>query len=88
MIGDDDEMSDSPDADFLSDPLWADEPIDLPAVRRDDALIDAIERGEVEAALTDDSDDELVALLAAWLADVARTTKRRRTDHDDRSDDG
>jgi len=45
------------------DPLTADEPLDLVAVRESDALIDAIGHGEVP-----DGDDALIPLLAAWAA--------------------
>jgi Anti-sigma-D factor RsdA to sigma factor binding region len=56
------------DDDLLFDPLLSDEPIDLAAVRADDALIDALSGGDL--AGTDDlaDDDPLIAMLAAWAA--------------------
>lgn len=53
------------------DPLLSDEPIDLNAVRADDALISALAHGDRDAARElVESDDELLALIAAWIADV------------------
>ena len=55
--------------DLLFDPLLSDEPIDLAAVRADDALIDALGGGDLTGAddLVD-PDDPLIAMLAAWAA--------------------
>ena len=67
----DDGLSDVPDLDddFLFDPLLSDEPIDLAAVRADDALIDALAGGDLAAADdVVDPDDPLIAMLAAWAA--------------------
>ena len=51
-----------------------DRPLDLAALRADDALLDALGAGLVHRAdsfgPTDDTDRELVSLLAAWVADV------------------
>ena len=57
------------DDDLLFDPLLSDEPIDLAAVRADDALIDALGGGDLAGAddLVD-PDDPLIAMLAAWAA--------------------
>ena len=55
--------------DLLLDPLLSDEPIDLAAVRADDALIDALGGGDLDAAVgMIDDDDPLIAMLAAWAA--------------------
>ena len=54
---------------LLFDPLLSDEPIDLAAVRADDALIDALGGGDlVGADDLVDPDDPLIAMLAAWAA--------------------
>ena len=46
-----------------------DEPIDLNAVRADESLINALSRGDPDLIRTLlDSDDELAALLIAWIA--------------------
>jgi hypothetical protein len=47
-------------------PLSADEPLDLDAVRRDDALLDAIGHDETPAGA--DAADPLIPMLAAWAA--------------------
>ncbi len=58
---------------LLFDPLLCDEPIDLAAVRADDALIDALGAGDLATARTlIDDDDPLIAMLASWAA-AART---------------
>ncbi|MDF3049771.1 MAG: hypothetical protein K0R87_1409 [Pseudonocardia sp.] len=58
---------------LLFDPLLCDEPIDLAAVRADDALIDALGSGDLATARTlIDDDDPLIAMLASWAA-AART---------------
>ena len=60
---------DSPGDGLLFDPLLSDEPIDLAAVRADDALIDALSGGDLGAAHDlIDPDDPLIAMLAAWAA--------------------
>ncbi len=56
------------DDDLLFDPLLSDEPIDLAAVRADDALIDALSGGGLAGADDLDDDDPLIAMLAAWAA--------------------
>jgi hypothetical protein len=64
-------LDDSPDFDddLLFDPLLSDEPIDLAAVRADDALIDALGGGDlIGADDLVDPDDPLIAMLAAWAA--------------------
>ena len=64
------DLADSADFDdLLFDPLLSDEPIDLAAVRADDALIDALGGGDLAGAddLVD-PDDPLIAMLAAWAA--------------------
>lgn len=72
LPGDDDladEIPDFPGDDLLFDPLLSDEPIDLAAVRADDALIDALGGGDLDAAHDlVDPDDPLIAMLAAWAA--------------------
>ena len=67
------------DDDLLFDPLLSDEPIDLAAVRADDALIDALGGGDLAAAddLVD-PDDPLIAMLAAWAASARPDAERRR----------
>src|SRR4051812_42749936 len=67
---DDDLPDDAADFDdLLFDPLLSDEPIDLAAVRADDALIDALGGGDLDCALDlVDADDPLIAMLAAWAA--------------------
>src|SRR5690349_1518806 len=63
-----DPPTDLPD-DLLFDPLLSDEPIDLAAVRADDALIDALGGGDLDAARDLIADDDpLIAMLAAWAA--------------------
>ena len=64
------EVPDFPGDDLLFDPLLSDEPIDLAAVRADDALIDALGGGgDLDCALDlIDADDPLIAMLAAWAA--------------------
>jgi hypothetical protein len=52
------------------DPLSADEPLDLPGVREDDALIEAIRHSEAP-----DGADPLIPMLAAW-ASSARLPER------------
>ena len=56
------------DDDLLFDPLLSDEPIDLAAVRADDALIDALSGGDLAGADDLADDDPLIAMLAAWAA--------------------
>ena len=56
------------DDDLLFDPLLSDEPIDLAAVRADDALIDALSGGGLAGADDLADDDPLIAMLAAWAA--------------------
>ena len=56
------------DDDLLFDPLLSDEPIDLAAVRADDALIDALSGGGLAGADDLNDDDPLIAMLAAWAA--------------------
>lgn len=60
------------DDDVLFDPLGSDEPVNIPAVRADDALIDAIKIGDVARAqdIAGDSDDELIALLAVLMREA------------------
>jgi hypothetical protein len=53
---------------LLFDPLLSDEPIDLAAVRADDALIDALSGGDLAGADDLADDDPLIAMLAAWAA--------------------
>ena len=49
-------------------------PIDLNAVRADEDLINVLSRGDPDLVRTLlDSDDELAALLIAWIADVRPT---------------
>jgi hypothetical protein len=62
-------VPDFPGDDLLIDPLLSDEPIDLAAVRADDALIDFLGGGDLDAAHDlIDVDDPLIAMLAAWAA--------------------
>ena len=62
--------------DLLFDPLLSDEPIDLAAVRADDALIDALGGGDlVGADDLVDPDDPLIAMLAAWAASARPETE-------------
>lgn len=47
--------------------------VDPAAVRADDALLDALAAGDLRGAIDQaDSDDPVVALLAAWAADIQR----------------
>ena len=69
------------DDDLLFDPLLSDEPIDLAAVRADDALIDALGGlGGLDSANdVVDPDDPLIAMLAAWAASARPETARPGT---------
>ena len=71
------DLADSADFDdLLFDPLLSDEPIDLAAVRADDALIDALGGGDlVGADDLVDPDDPLIAMLAAWAASARPETE-------------
>ena len=62
------------DDDLLFDPLLSDEPIDLAAVRADDALIDALSGGDLAGADDLADDDPLIAMLAAWAASARPDT--------------
>ena len=72
------------DDDLLFDPLLSDEPIDLAAVRADDALIDALSGGDLAGADDLVNDDPLIAMLAAWAASARPdpATATRPTDPD------
>src|SRR3954451_1349575 len=79
---DDDLPDDAADFDdLLFDPLLSDEPIDLAAVRADDALIDALGGlGGLDSANdVVDPDDPLIAMLAAWAASARPETARSDT---------
>ena len=79
---DDDLPDDAADFDdLLFDPLLSDEPIDLAAVRADDALIDALGGlGGLDSANDAvDPDDPLIAMLAAWAASARPETARPDT---------
>ena len=79
---DDDLPDDAADFDdLLFDPLLSDEPIDLAAVRADDALIDALGGlGGLDSANDAvDPDDPLIAMLAAWAASARPETTRPDT---------
>ena len=69
------------DDDLLFDPLLSDEPIDLAAVRADDALIDALGGlGGLDSANdVVDPDDPLIAMLAAWAASARPESARPDT---------
>ncbi|CAM2861977.1 anti-sigma-D factor RsdA [Skermania piniformis] len=59
---------DEPYADHFDDGV----PVDIAAVRRDDALIDAI-AGDGPVATDDDDEYRLAVLLTAWRADIVTT---------------
>ena len=67
------------DDDLLFDPLLSDEPIDLAAVRADDALIDALSGGDLAGADDLADDDPLIAMLAAWAASARPDPRPLRT---------
>ncbi|MFE7417494.1 anti-sigma-D factor RsdA [Rhodococcus sp. NPDC057529] len=62
------ERNGNPDADLPED----DAPVDVAAVRRDDALIDAIAGGE-SVATDSPEQDQLALLLTSWRADIVST---------------
>lgn len=80
------------DDDVLFDPLLSDEPLDLPAIRQDDALVDALNRGDSAAAaqiIEDDPEsDPLIVMLCAWVASVQPDPVVESTKTAGGSDDG
>lgn len=61
------------DDDLLFDPLLSDEPIDVAAVRADDALIDALAADpDTPVVLLVVEHDPLLLLLIAWAAESRR----------------